>query len=947
MPKNITFSDAFLVSGIMCYKSCGVNIQTNTQKALAKRLPNEKIETFVDAEPYGLGMHKISVKIKTINTLPVETERQIPDLIRQTILSVDKKFRIVGLEEQENKEDYKNLNLINIVINIATIALILMLSALATPSLMLNIALTAIAFTTTAYTAREYLINFIKNFRLGLIANANMGTTITLGWSLSLFHTLYHLISMPLMVGISMTFMCFIMPVLLITIINVMDGLNILVLEKAKTIQLKGINNLFPKMSAEYNSCEDSELARSFEAKLAEYEKLLQCSASLNTENEKSSLITAEKELITFCDRLSQPSSFSLQLKGTLTKGMFLKIQVGECFPADCKLLDSQTIIDAALITGESRQKIKFLDPIPAGAINLGKPVFVYLTANPYNSTINKLLFVSNGPYQRKNNEQNQKFGYIYGSLFFATLLGSVLLPLGFGILTIPVALQNLIGILLAICPCTLVIAHKFPRTLSIYYRSKQNILLRTEQLLEQTEEFETYVFDKTGTLTTGDSKVAAQEGINRNLWRLLGVIESRFGRNHPIAQAITSYCTQEKIPTTTQLPTIQINQNVNQSNGISVEIEGHLIHIGNQAYMDSQKIEIISLSEKITQDIKAGMTPIYVAEGKTYSGVILIEHEIRKGVANILNRLKQAGKKLILLTGDTQEAAYAFSIQVNQQFDAILSQHDPDKKVDKLRNWGKICFVGDGLNDAPCSRIVSENEGLSCAIAQGKMASYFTDLSLDETLNYLLKHTALNRNLQKNIQQNQGILLYGLVTLLTFLSVHTYVGVALSPLIPILIMSTTTTFILFNCYRVKAATDFIMDSKTDSYTSFLTSDYSLACLIGIGLSMTMSLLITTLTSSGSSLIPTLTFNSGLLPLLALGGVGVAITLGIIIISQVFFGLISVKSTLEEQPNVSHDFTTLISPSGKCPTVTELPNVEPLSPIAEDRATSNASGPRL
>src|SRR5262249_24080975 len=143
-----------------------------------------------------------------------------------------------------------SVNWVNRLVSLLATGAMTVLWLVFPPSLLLTIVLTTISLLATTFTARNYLSNFLQNLRNKNLAN--MTTTITFGWLLLLAHTLYHSISMPMASSFSMAFMSFIMPVVLIAIINGMDELKRLILLKSQKMQLQGVQTLFPQMAEKY-----------------------------------------------------------------------------------------------------------------------------------------------------------------------------------------------------------------------------------------------------------------------------------------------------------------------------------------------------------------------------------------------------------------------------------------------------------------------------------------------------------------------------------------------------------------------------------------------------------------------------------------------------------------------------------------------------------------------
>lgn len=840
MAEKIIYEGTFLIADIMCYHGCGSSIYgLHDQIAYLKKqkLVPDDAQLIMDAEPQGLGVHRLLIQIES--KTPAVTNR---DAIQQHFKDqiTDLGFPLVDETTGEDNDLSGWDNWLNITINLVAMGVIFAMSMLFTPSILLTVSMGSLSFITTAYTARHYLwacIQDLRNYRW-----TTMPATISLGWLVALSHTLYHSISMPLSGSMPMIFMSFMMPIMLIGLVNAMDELKRVIYNKSKQMRIQGIQSLFPQMAQLYTTYE--------------------C-----TSEHAYKEITSTAELLAI-KQLMNSSSEVPRNKSTLQQGMFILIKQGDCFPVDCQIISGSTLVDESLLTGEHQQEKKPMDKVHAGAINLSQAVVVYATADSYNSTINQLLFRSNRAKNKQASENNQFFSTIYASLIGVALVASVVIPAFGGFLTLPLLLQNITGILFAVCPCTIAIAHQLPELLSIYYRNTKGIKLSSDYLVQQNQALHTVVFDKTGTLTTGNSQIDSAKGITGGLWQRIYLLEKYYGADHPIAKAITTHY-ESQAPDASIFQEIEGIEIDPQKRGLSAKVQGKQIHIGNALYIQQARINLpiedqLAVHEKLAQ----GYTPVFVAEDNAYKGYLLIKHEIRPGLLASLKRLKAEGKRLIMLTGDTLTSAVGFNQQNEALFDVdnIHASQTPSAKenfLDTLMSSHKedpsgVWFIGDGLNDAPCARIVTEKGGVSCAMTPHDKAAFFTEISLNGTLDYLFVHQKINNFLENNILQNQALLIYNAVLFLGFIITFSFAGLAVPPLIPMVIMVSTTLLTLFNAYRVKCSVENAMDKNPGLLNQFLASDMSIAILVLAYSFMLGALLFASLTT-GTAILPTFT----------------------------------------------------------------------------------------
>ncbi len=837
MPKSTLFQTSFLVSGIMCFDGCG-----NTIQGLLNSCIPSGTRLVIDAEPFGLGIHQLILTIESEKDNFIPTEN-FHDLFTTKIK--DAGFEIIDSPEKEKANKPGKTNQINLLINLIAMALVITFALIFPPSILLTVGLTALSFLTTAFTSRKYLLAFFQHFKNQNWAD--MSTTISLGWFLSLAHTLFHAIKMPLASSFSMVFMSFIMPIMLIICINGMDEIKRRVMEKSKKIQLKGIKTLFPQMSEKYICYQ---LAPEDRFKL---KQMLALSPAASDEQALS------------IQQLLKMSKAQEEQKNQLEEGMLIEVKPGECFPVDCILIKGNTVVDASLLTGESQQNKKLWQPIPAGAINLSHSVTVYATKCPYNSTVNSLLFRSNRS-RAATTDTMPKFVYLYTALVLIGILSAILVPFALGVITIPLVMQNIIGILFSLCPCTIAIAHQLPKLLSLHQRNKKGIQLRDDNLINQpSDEIHTIVFDKTGTLTTGESVIESFDiTLDSPLWQRIYILEKEYGRAHPLAKAIQKY--YEKNYTEPLFDEAKDGCLDEKNRGLKASVQGKTLLLGSADYLQDNGILPTELDKT---KIEQGFSVVCVAEDGLYKGAIYIKHEARKGILQALTRLKKENKKIMMLTGDNIASAHGFNKQINSIFSEkdIHAGKTPEDKEAFLSTLMKtnprgVWFIGDGLNDAPCCRIVSEKGGISCAMNSTDKSAFFTDISLNGSLDYLFQHKKLNSSLKQIMTQNKGIVIYSTVAFLAFLISFSIAGIAVSPLIPMAIMLLTTLFVLFNSYRTQLGIDNALDKIVSWPQKLFGSNLSMGLLLGASTLLIVSTLIATIATGGLAL-PLIAFTTG------------------------------------------------------------------------------------
>ena len=377
-------------------------------------------------------------------------------------------------------------------------------------------------------------------------------------------------------------------------------------------------------------------------------------------------------------------------------------IRPGEKVPLDGIVLEGSSTLDTKALTGESMpSEVETGQNIVSGSINLTGVLKVQTTKLFDDSTVAKILELVENASSRKAKAEAfiTRFARVYTPVVvaFAAIL-AVLPPLFLGGWS--TWIYRACSFLVVSCPCALVISVPLSFFGGLGAASRQGILIKGSNYLEAMGSLDTAVFDKTGTLTTGKfevTDVSPVQGSTEELLELAALGEHN--SNHPIAQSVKQAYGKEA-------DTSRIGQ-VEEISGhgihAQVQVDGvwRDLYIGNQKLMDQQGV-VVSTPAAVLG------TTLYLAEGTTYLGSIVISDSVRPDVPAMLAGLKKQGvSKLVMLTGDKEEVgkSVAESIGITHVFGNLL----PGDKVAKVEQLleekpegTNLAFVGDGINDAP-----------------------------------------------------------------------------------------------------------------------------------------------------------------------------------------------------------------------------------------------------
>lgn len=396
--------------------------------------------------------------------------------------------------------------------------------------------------------------------------------------------------------------------------------------------------------------------------------------------------------------------------------GDILLIKAGEKVPLDGTVIEGESYLNTAALTGESvPRRVKAGDPVISGCVNGEGTLRVRVEKEYEDSTVARILDLVENASSRKARLENfiTRFARVYTPVVtIGAVLLAVLPPLfHIGGLTYADSIRRACNFLIVSCPCALVISVPLGFFGGIGASSKIGVLVKGSNYLEAASGLSTLVFDKTGTLTKGEFRVqkvvpSAGESDTQNL---LGTPEEAQRRlletaalgesysNHPIARSI-----REALGENTSLDTARVTDAKEAAgHGIEALLDGKKLLIGNLSLMTSNHIDAKPAEEP--------GTIIYTALDGHYLGYIVISDTVKEGAKEAIREIKEAGvSKTVMLTGDRKGAAVqvAETLGIDEVHSDLLPA-DKVSEVEKLiaeagKAGGKLGFVGDGINDAP-----------------------------------------------------------------------------------------------------------------------------------------------------------------------------------------------------------------------------------------------------
>lgn len=376
--------------------------------------------------------------------------------------------------------------------------------------------------------------------------------------------------------------------------------------------------------------------------------------------------------------------------------GETIIVYPGEKISLDGVILQGETTVDTAALTGESLPKsCKAGDEVLSGSVNLSGCISVKVLKTFEESTVSKILeLVENSALKKARAERfiTRFAKYYTPCVVIAAAALALIPPLFLG--GWQEWLHRALIFLVVSCPCALVISVPLSFFGGIGGASRKGILIKGGSDLEALAKVQTMVFDKTGTLTTGKffvKEIVSEDYSHQEMFELVALAESY--SNHPIAQSICAkYAGELDRSRVSNLKEIA-------GQGICATVDGREIYAGNEALMQS-----IALADALP---KLMGTAIYVAINGRYVGYILISDELKADAKDaVLQLRKQKIEKLVMLSGDAKSKAALIAEEL--KLDRVEAELLPQQKVEifeqilEQNQAGTVAFVGDGINDAP-----------------------------------------------------------------------------------------------------------------------------------------------------------------------------------------------------------------------------------------------------
>jgi Au+-exporting ATPase len=492
---------------------------------------------------------------------------------------------------------------------------------------------------------------------------------------------------------------------------------------------------------------------------------------------------------------------------GSVVSGDIIEVRPGERVPVDGEVVEGDSYVDESMITGEPIPVSKTVGSEVVGGTVNQKGAFAFrATAVGGNTVLSQIIRMveeaqgSKLPIQALVDKVTMWFVpavFVVAALTFAAWFYLGPSP------ALTFALINAVAVLIIACPCAMGLATPTSIMVGTGRGAELGVLFRKGEALQLLKDAKVVAVDKTGTLTEGKPALTDLEladGFERtNVLGLVAAVEAK--SEHPIAHAIVDAAAKEGI----SLPTVSDFESVTGF-GVKAKVDGKRIEIGADRYVVELGYDVTGFSATAERLGNEGKSPLYAEIDGKLAAILAVADPIKKTTPAAIKVMHDLGLKVAMITGDNARTAKAIAAQLG--IDEVVAEVLPEGKVNAVRRlkdrYGKIAFVGDGINDAPA--LAEADVGLAIGTGTDIAIEAADVVLMSGSLQSVPNAIALSKVTIGNIRQNLFWAFAYNTALIPVAAGALYptFGILLSPVFAAGAMALSSVFVLGNALRLR-----------------------------------------------------------------------------------------------------------------------------------------------
>ena len=487
-------------------------------------------------------------------------------------------------------------------------------------------------------------------------------------------------------------------------------------------------------------------------------------------------------------------------------KGDQIRVRPGEKLPVDGVIAEGSTRIDESMLTGEPMPVSKGEgDEVSAGTLNTHGSIIYEATrvgSDTALAQIIKLVKKAQGSKPAIGRLADRISAVFVPSVMLIAVAAALV---WYNVGPEPAVVHMMVAattVLIIACPCALGLATPMSVMVGVGKAAEYGALIRQGDALQTAGKVDLVILDKTGTITEGHPAVTrmhASDGDEQRLLALAAGLEQH--SEHPLAEAILGKAEQDGVR-----PEKVTGFEALNGKGVQGEFEGQILRLGNRRWLEAEGLSVDGLNDASQTITEEAGTPLFLALGTDVLGVIGVADAIKADSKAAIQRLHDAGIRVMMVTGDVDATAKAISAKAGiDDYRAEVLPQDKAEVVSAMRGKGyTVAMVGDGINDAPA--LAAADVGF--AIGTG------TDVAIESAAITLMRGSLhgvpdaieISRATVRNIHQNLfGAFVYNSLGIPVAAGLlYPVWGILMSPILAGAAMSLSSVTVVTNANRLR-----------------------------------------------------------------------------------------------------------------------------------------------